>query len=299
MSFMAQEPVFNTDDKDNSIGGSIGDLTEKQEVVLKLIIDDNKISYRTIANKSYVGLSLPYTRLEGLLDLPEEIPLEYFEKAIDWLGQQAEVDPKKIIVMGASRNAELALVLASMLPNKISGVIAYAPSSVSWANRVLPYNSDHLKASWTYKGEDIPYIPMEKITPNTSSEINTLAYWKSGLEKTEVRELASIKVENINGPILLFSGKEDGVWPAAQMADSIEKRIKAHGFKYPFYNIQYENAGHLISRNPDSDTDVSTRIGQMNIKGKNYDFEYGGSMDGDNQAKKLARLKLFEFLATL
>ncbi|NPD47184.1 hypothetical protein HNV12_12920 [Methanococcoides sp. SA1] len=35
------------------------------------------------ANKGYVGLSLPYTRLEGLPDLPEEIPLEYFEKAID------------------------------------------------------------------------------------------------------------------------------------------------------------------------------------------------------------------------
>lgn len=251
------------------------------------------------ANKGYVGLSLPYTRLQGLPELPEEIPLEYFEKAIDWLAEQEEVDSKKIIVMGASRNAELALVLASVLPKKISGVIAYAPSSVSWSNTVLPFNSDHIKASWTYKNEDIPYIPMAKMTPNASSEINTLAYWKSGLEKLEDVKLASIKVENINGPILLFSGKDDGVWPAAQMADNIEKRIETHHFKHAFYNIQYKNAGHLISRNPDSESDVSVRAGLLNINGKDYKFEYGGSMDGDNQAKKLARLKLFEFLAAL
>ncbi|NPD47185.1 hypothetical protein HNS40_16540 [Lentimicrobium sp. S6] len=201
--------------------------------------------------------------------------------------------------MGASRNAELALVLASVLPNKISGVIAYAPSSVSWSNTVLPFNSDHLKASWTYKGEDIPYIPMEKITPNASSQINTLAYWKSGLERLEDVKLASIEVENINGPILLFSGKEDGVWPAAQMADSIEKRIKGHDFKFAFENIQYENAGHLISRNPDSESDVSIRKGQMNINGKDYEFDFGGTMEGDNLAKNQARVKVFEFLADL
>ena len=248
------------------------------------------------ANKGYVGLSLPYTRLEGLPELPEEIPLEYFEKAIDWLGEQVEVDSKRIIVMGASRNAELALVLASVLPNKISGVIAYAPSSVSWSNTVLPFNSDHIKASWTYKGEDIPYIPMEKITPNDSSEINTIEYWKSGLAKLEDHKIASIPIENINGPILLFSGKDDGVWPAAQMANSIEKRIKGHDFKFTFENIQYENAGHLISRNPDSESDVSVRTGQLNINGIDYEFDFGGTMEGDNKAKKQARLKVFELL---
>lgn len=251
------------------------------------------------ANKGYVGLSLPYTRLEGLPELPEEIPLEYFEKAIDWLAEQVEVDSKKVIVMGASRNAELALVLASVFPKSISGVIAYAPSSVSWSNTVLPFNSDEIKASWTYKGKDIPYVPMNKISANQNGEINTLAYWKSGLEKLEDVKNASIKVENINGPILLFSGKEDGVWPASQMADSIEKRIRDHDFQFAFHNIQFENAGHLISRNPDSDTDVSVRTATMNIQGKDYEFDFGGTMNGDNKAKKQAQIKVFEFLARL
>lgn len=251
------------------------------------------------AQKGFVGLSLPYTRNEGLPKLPEEIPLEYFEQAIKWLGEQPEVNPEKILVMGASKNSELALTIASVFPELISGVIAYAPSSVSWSNTTLPYNSNTLKPSWTYKGEDISYVPMEKISGNNSDKINTLEYWKTGLEKQEHVRNAAIKVERISGPILLFSGKDDKVWPAALMADMIEKRIKDHDFKHAFYNIQYENAGHLISRNPDSDSDTSERTGKLTIQDKEYEFAFGGTMEGDNKAKKLAKIKVFELINSL
>ena len=251
------------------------------------------------ANKGFVGLSLPYTRNKGLPKLPEEIPLEYFENAIKWLNEQPEVNPDKVLIMGASRNSELALIIASVFPELVSGVIAYAPSSVSWSNTVLPYNSDTIKASWTYKGEDIPYIPMDKITGNNSSEINTLEYWENGLKKQDHVSAATIKVERIKGPILLFSGKNDSVWPSSLMADMIEKRINDSNFKFDFNNIQYENAGHLISSNPDSDSDTSERMGKITIDGKVYEFAYGGTMNGDNKAKKLARIKVFEFIDKL
>jgi len=132
------------------------------------------------ASKNFVGLSLPYTGNNDLPKLPEEIPLEYFKKAIIWLKKQPEVNSNKIIIMGTSRNAELALILGSIFPELINGIIAYSPSSVSWSNTVLSYNSDNIKSSWTYNGIDIPYIPMNKITGNTSLKINTLEYWKIG-----------------------------------------------------------------------------------------------------------------------
>ena len=246
------------------------------------------------ANSGYSGLSLPYTQKEGLPKLPEEINLEYFEKALVWLKKQPEVDPNKIIVMGASRNAELALVLASIFPESISGVVAYAPSAVSWSNTVLPYNSNELKSSWKYKGVDIPYVPMNKITGNESNKIRMVEYWKKGLQKTDFIEQAAIKVEKINGPILLFSGHDDQVWPSSIMADMIEKRLEANSFKYSFQNIKYENAGHLISSNPDDNT--SYRTGTINISGKNYEYEFGGNDDGDFKAKQDAKMKLMEFL---
>ncbi len=246
------------------------------------------------ANKGFAGLSIPYTQREGLPKLPEEINLEYFEKALEWLQIQPEVDPDKIIVMGASRNAELALVIASIFPELVGGVVAYAPSSVSWSNTVLPFNSNNLKPSWNYQEADIPYVPMDKISGNNSNKIETLAYWKNGLSKTDFVAKAAIKVENINGPILLFSGRDDRVWPSTFMADMIEKRVNQHNFKHPFQSIKYENAGHLISSNPEMTSDI--RTGKMNIDGKDYEYEFGGTKEGDDKAKKDAAIRLMAFI---
>ena len=249
------------------------------------------------AQREMAALSLPYIGGEGLPSLPEEIELTYFENAINWLGRQPQVDANKIILMGASRNAELALIIASTFPGIVGGVVAYAPSSVSWSNTVLPYNSDEVKASWTYKGRDIPYIPMEKISGNDTDKIETLAYWEGGLAKADSLRQAIIRVEQITGSILLLSGMDDKIWPSARMADMIERRLKENGFGYSIQNIKYENAGHMISGNPDDNSGY--RTGMMNINGKEYQYEFGGTNEGDFQAKQDARIRLMEFLEKL
>lgn len=250
------------------------------------------------AKQGYVGLSLPFTGAEGLPKLPEEIPLEYFESALTWLKTQPEVDPNKIVVMGASRNAEATLVIASTLTDLVSGAIAYAPSSVSWSNTVLPFNSDELKPSWTFRNKAIPFIPMDKLKGGESEELDLLKYWESGLMKDDFEE-ASIKVENINGPVLLLSGKDDKVWPSAKMANQIEQRLKDNTFPFSVKNIQYENAGHLISRNPENDNDTEDRTGTMQLNGTEYFFQFGGTQEGDNLAKKDAKERVFTFLKEL
>ena len=249
------------------------------------------------AKASYVGVSLPYYRHEGLPALMEEIPLEYFEKVINWLKKQPEVNPNKIIVMGASRNAELALVLASYYPDLVHGVIAYSPSSVSWSNTVLPFNSDEIKPSWTFQDKPVPYIPMEKIKGGTSETIETLSYWKNALLDTNAVDKASIKVENINGPILLLSGVDDEVWPATIMSDMIVRRLKNNAFKFEFEHIKYENAGHLISGNPNNPSTM--RQGTMVINGKTYQFNFGGTAAGDRTAQQDASKRVFNFLSKL
>ena len=246
------------------------------------------------AKRNYVGLSLPYHRREGLPDLLEEIPLEYFQQALQWLGAQPQVDPKKIMVMGASRNAELALVIASRFPELVSGVIAFAPSSISWPNAVLPFNSDSLKPSWTYQGQAIPYLPMRKIQGTEAPNIETLPYWMAGLARIDEFPEAMIPVENIGGPILLLSGKEDKIWPSALMSDMIADRLAANNFSHDFENAQFEEAGHLISRSVETVT--NGRVGQMHIGGKSYEFEYGGTIQGDKSAIMQSWNKVFSFI---
>jgi len=199
--------------------------------------------------------------------------------------------------MGASRNAELAILLAATFPESISGLIAFAPSAVSWSNTVLPFSADEIKPSWTYKGVAIPYLPMNKINGNETNEIEVLDYWKNGLSKQDHVEKAALKIENVKGPILLFSGNDDKVWPAATMADMIQKRASENDFKFKLHNIKYENAGHMISGNPDDKT--TPRTGTIHIKGKNYQYKYGGTDKGDYKAKQDAKSKLLKFLESL
>jgi len=246
------------------------------------------------AKNNMVGFSIPYFGQDSLPRLPEEIELEYFEDAINWLKKQPEVNPKKIVVMGASRNAELALLIASNLNHLISGVVAYAPSSVSWSNTVLPYNSDEMKASWKYQKIDIPYIPMKKIKGSESEVVNMLDYWEKGLKKIDYIEKASIKVEQIKGSILLISGNDDKVWPSSKMADMIEKRLKDNRFEFLFKNFKYDNAGHSISNNPDSKSSYQTNT--ITIDGKKYKYEFGGTVEGNFKAKQNARCELMKFL---
>ena len=138
---------------------------------------------------------------------------------------------------------------------------------------------------------------MDKISGSNSSKINTLKYWESGLSKTNYVNQAAIKVENINGPILLFSGKDDKVWPSSIMADMIEERIKENNFQHSFENIQYINAGHLISSNPESKSDY--RTSRITIDGKDYELEYGGTSEGDTEAKKDAKIRVLDFIENL
>jgi hypothetical protein len=46
------------------------------------------------------------------------------------------------------------------------------------------------------------------------------------LEDKEAVEKAEIEVENINGSILVISGKNDDQWPAAEMSDQLIERLK-------------------------------------------------------------------------
>jgi hypothetical protein len=77
----------------------------------------------------------------------------------------------------------------------------------------------------------------------------------------------------------------------------IENRIKMNNFHFDFENIKYGNAGHLISSNPNNPS--SMRQGKMEIEGKSYDFNFGGTETGDMEAQKDAAQRVFKFLSKL
>ncbi|HKS36002.1 MAG TPA: alpha/beta fold hydrolase, partial [Verrucomicrobiae bacterium] len=85
----------------------------------------------SLASHGYAVLNLFYF---GHASLPKElsgVPAEYLTNAVSWLQTRERVDPARIGVIGHSRGAEAAFVMAALRPD-VRAVVAVAPSSVVW-----------------------------------------------------------------------------------------------------------------------------------------------------------------------
>jgi dienelactone hydrolase len=187
-----------------------------------------------LASRGYAVLALAYFGVEGLPRSLHNIPLEYFGTAVDWLIAQPAVDPARVGVLGTSRGGELALLLASIFP-QIRTVVAYVPSDVVWGGCCDSRN----ETSWTAGGRPLAFM--------TAARPNDLF----------ARQQASIKVEHIHGAVLLISGRQDRVWPSADMAERVVARLRHNNFSYPFKHLSYDGAGHGIGRPYGSTMDIN------------------------------------------
>jgi dienelactone hydrolase/uncharacterized protein (DUF2141 family) len=196
----------------------------------------------SLATKGYAVLALAYWRGPGLPRNLEEVPLEYFDKAIGWVKTRPEADGGHIGMMGWSRGGEGALLIASH-NREIRAVIALAGGS----HVIVGINQAdyaHSKPAWTLKGQPVPYFMPDMTVPIVNGNFRKMMD-ESHRDVTKHPE-AEIPVEKINGPVLLLTGSEDGVWNAPAQAERVIARLKAKGFKPEARHIDYPGAGHLV-----------------------------------------------------
>lgn len=211
------------------------------------------------------------------------IPLEYFFRAIDWLKRQPEVDPRRIVVVGQSRGAELALLLASLRPD-LAGVIAFSPSDHVWSGLSLfgPRTADQQPA-WTLGGAPVPYQQVA-VAQGTSM--------RSGFEHAMTIPAARIRVERIPGPVLLISSKADAIWPSTVFADAAAATLAKRPNKAPIENLQFDEASHLL---------MGTGPGMTTLQfpGTSFRIEFGGTPEGTAKARTAAWAATKRFLDRL
>lgn len=142
-----------------------------------------------LASRGYPTLSLAYFNEPGLPRTLKDIPLEYFEGALRWLAAQPGVDPRRLLVAGASRGGEAALLLGTVYTDLVHGVLACTPSA-SVQPAYPPGNA------WTYGGKPVPLGP--------------------------------IAVERINGPVRATGGGQDDLG-SARAVEEIVRRARRYG----------------------------------------------------------------------
>jgi hypothetical protein len=200
-----------------------------------------------LASDGIPALALAYFAYGTLPLALRNIPLEYFFQAIQYIGTHPELCGARLIAMGSSRGGELVLQLAAMYRG-LRGVIATSPSHARWGA------TGTADAAWTAEGRPLPFVhPIESNTviPRSYAVAGThyvmyRDWYVAQLAHNPSVEAATIPIEWVNGPILLFSGTDDQLWPATLFADQIEARAQRYGFAYPIMNVQYQNAGHVF-----------------------------------------------------
>lgn len=235
---------------------------------------------KAFAEKGYGVLALAWFQAEGLPPHLQEIPLEYFGRAIDWIEAQPLADAKKIGLYGVSKGGEAALLIASRQP-EIRAVAAAVPSSVVWQGiNFTDYSS--AKSSFSLDGKPVAYMPHDQSAPFTG----VLDLYQRSLKFLDQHPDAAIPVEKINGPVLLLSGKQDGLWPSSAMSDQVIARLDAKGFRHKRQHIAYDNAGHTGVVPPFEKKPGSTG-----------GFNMGGTPEGNKAAREDAFAKTLAFFA--
>jgi dienelactone hydrolase len=207
-----------------------------------------------LASRGYAVLSLAYFKYEGVPRSLVRIPLEYFDRALTWLGEQSSVDRDRLGFMGASRGGELTLLVASYLPI-IKTAVALVPSHVIWGNPPDEFLPGGTEPSWTFKGKPLPYmLPEEwKQTQRTSRDelpgLPQIFLHYVNKYPDQARQ-AAIPVERSRAPILLVSGGADEIWPSRTFSDAVVARMQRAGKGKQVRHLTYDHAGHSPLRAP-------------------------------------------------
>ncbi len=193
----------------------------------------------SLIQKGYAILAIGYFNANGTPRNLDRISLDAISDTIMNIAKSNKIDASKIALIGGSKGGELILNLASRF-NQYKAVIAMSTSNVSFPAITWSSNT----SSWTYKGTEVAYVPAPLKTISPALKGDHYTAFSMMLEDEAAVKYAEIKVENINGPILILSGKDDNQWPATLMSNRIIERLNENNFKYYKEHIIL-NGGHI------------------------------------------------------
>lgn len=182
--------------------------------------------------KGYAFLAIGYFGAKGTPDTLQQIAIDQVYAAIKLAAKHQNINPHQIAIVGGSRGADLALLLGSYYKD-IKCVVGIVASNVTF-----PGNTNHFTTStWTYQNKQLPFVPVNEPAVPFLMKGDLRGTFEQMLKDSVAAEKAVIKVENINGPILLLSATKDEICPSTPMAQSMVARLKNKGFKHYFEHV--------------------------------------------------------------
>jgi pimeloyl-ACP methyl ester carboxylesterase len=186
----------------------------------------------------YAFLALGYFGAPGTPEKLDRIAIDAVRDAILKAAQDPAVDARCIALIGGSKGAELALLMASRYPD-IKAVAAVVPGSAVFVGHTDQFDT----GSFSENGVELPYVPMtEKAVPALLAGDKRKVFDLMMEDKAAVAR-ARIPVEKINGPVFFLSATQDELWASKEMSDQMMETLKQAKFGHAFEHVAIEG-GH-------------------------------------------------------
>ncbi|XP_015261700.1 PREDICTED: acyl-coenzyme A amino acid N-acyltransferase 2-like [Gekko japonicus] len=185
-----------------------------------------------LASRGFATLALAYFAYEDLPSFLGPMDLEYFEEAAEFLLKHPKVRGPSLGIVAISKGAEIALAMATYLP-QIGAAVCINGTNAVHGNPL------------SYRDLCIPPIPYKRecmlITDHGVVDFSNL-YEDPG---AKLHQESVLPVEKAQGKILLIAGESDGNCKSKAFATAIMERMKKLG-KTHCALLSYPKAGHLI-----------------------------------------------------
>ena len=176
--------------------------------------------------QGYAFLAVGYFGLPNTPEKLDRIALEGVHDAIRQAQANPGVNGQCVILLGGSKGAELALVLASRYPD-IDAVVALAPGDT-----VFPAHTDAMNtSSWSHQDDPLPFAAIPWLATWDLILGNIHGVMEQALAD-QTADAAAIEVERIGGPILLVAATGDQMWPSVRMSRRLVQRLDRAGFAH-------------------------------------------------------------------
>lgn len=240
-----------------------------------------------LASRGYLAFALGYFKAPGLSPFITETPLEYLETGLRWARRELQPKDGFVAVSGQSRGGELALLLGATFPDLVSAVIAFVPGAVVHGAQGAgdPTRGGWQGTTWTRDGIPLPHLWQD----------NSAVHWHpwagdappsrhhsvffEGLKDTALVARARIPVENIAGPVLLISGRDDRAWPSSLYSRMVVSTLGQHDHPHLVRHLDFDDAGHAINL----PIVPSTQLSRLHPVSK-VPYTNGGTPSGNSRA---------------
>lgn len=203
------------------------------------------------ADYGITGLAVSLFGAEGLPEGVDQIPLDMFIPAVDYLKRIKKIE--HISVYGQSMGSIFAVLVAQYIGG-IENLIMVSPTHV-------PFEGTRDKKSMsgrsvaTFQGKDIPFVPVDfssikasRYYKHPDADYRVMGMWiayHNAYQNKATEKAAWLHLEKTNARILLIAGAEDEAWPAEYSVKALKKYLDEQSYEKEVKVILYPHGSHL------------------------------------------------------